>query len=194
MILLLKSRLAAVAFCALLACACPARAVPANVRAPAATMPKGEAAAMLAALNRIRAAQGLAALRYDGRVALAASSQAKAMAAARTMSHDVAGAFEKRMDAARLGRIRAVENVAMGYPDVPSVIEGWMASSGHRRNILYPYARRMGVARTGAGANAYWALILASEEEQVPRMPQAAARTAPLPFGMNLFATPSPER
>lgn len=168
----------------------PAVAKPRVEKPPA---PKGDAAAMLGALNRIRAAEGLASLRYDPRLAEAAGRQASAMAKARSMSHDVGGSFERRMDAAKLGRIRAVENVAVGYPDVPSVIEGWMASSGHRRNILYPYARRMGLAQARGGKDVYWALILASEEEQIPRMPQAAT-SAPLPFGMNLFTTPQPGR
>lgn len=49
------------------------------------------------------------------------------------------------------------ENIAMGYPEIDSVVDGWMNSSGHRRNILnkkfthagFGYAKRPGGA-------AYW--------------------------------------
>lgn len=42
------------------------------------------------------------------------------------------------------------ENIAMGYDDIDSVVDGWMHSTGHRRNILnkqfthagFGYARR----------------------------------------------------
>ena len=36
------------------------------------------------------------------------------------------------------------ENVAMGQPDVPAVMNTWMHSSGHRANILNPSVTRYG--------------------------------------------------
>jgi uncharacterized protein YkwD len=36
--------------------------------------------------------------------------------------------------------------VAMGYPDAPAVVQGWMTSTGHRENIL-----DRGVVETGIG-------------------------------------------
>jgi uncharacterized protein YkwD len=49
------------------------------------------------------------------------------------------------------------ENIAMGYPDIDSVVDGWMNSSGHKRNILnkkfthagYGYAKK-------PNGSAYW--------------------------------------
>jgi uncharacterized protein YkwD len=41
---------------------------------------------------------------------------------------------------------RLAENVALGYPNASTVVEGWMNSSGHRHNILDPT-----VAETGIG-------------------------------------------
>jgi uncharacterized protein YkwD len=38
------------------------------------------------------------------------------------------------------------ENIAMGQPDGPSVVQCWMNSSGHRANILNWGHRRIGVA------------------------------------------------
>jgi uncharacterized protein YkwD len=42
--------------------------------------------------------------------------------------------------------VRLSENVALGYPNAPTVVQGWMNSSGHRHNIL-----DAGVAETGIG-------------------------------------------
>ena len=41
---------------------------------------------------------------------------------------------------------RVSENVALGYPNAATVVEGWMNSSGHRHNIL-----DAGVVETGIG-------------------------------------------
>jgi len=41
---------------------------------------------------------------------------------------------------------RLTENVALGYPNAPTVVQGWMNSSGHRHNIL-----DAGVVETGIG-------------------------------------------
>jgi uncharacterized protein YkwD len=38
------------------------------------------------------------------------------------------------------------ENVAVGFPNAKTVVEGWMASKGHRANIL-----ERNVAETGIG-------------------------------------------
>jgi uncharacterized protein YkwD len=49
------------------------------------------------------------------------------------------------------------ENIAMGYSDIDSVMNGWMNSSSHRRNILNPkYTHAgFGYARTSNGTP-YW--------------------------------------
>lgn len=39
----------------------------------------------------------------------------------------------------------AGENIAAGYPTPLSVVDGWMNSEGHRKNILNPNFRRIGV-------------------------------------------------
>jgi len=49
-----------------------------------------------------------------------------------------------RMVAAGYNYSSAGENIAWGYPDPSAVIAGWMASSGHRANILSTTYREMG--------------------------------------------------
>jgi uncharacterized protein YkwD len=49
------------------------------------------------------------------------------------------------------------ENIAMGYSDIESVVDGWMNSPGHKRNILNPKFNKagFGYAKTPDGP-AYW--------------------------------------
>lgn len=51
------------------------------------------------------------------------------------------------------------ENLAAGYPSPEAVVAGWMASQGHRDNILSPHFTEtgIGVARGGAKYRTYWA-------------------------------------
>jgi uncharacterized protein YkwD len=44
------------------------------------------------------------------------------------------------------------ENIAMGYPNEKKVVEGWLKSPGHCKNIMSKKYKEMGVARIGA----YW--------------------------------------
>ena len=48
------------------------------------------------------------------------------------------------------------ENIASGYQTEKSVIEGWIKSPGHCRNIMNPNYKEMGAARKGN----YWTLVL----------------------------------
>jgi len=48
------------------------------------------------------------------------------------------------------------ENIALGYQTEKSVIEGWIKSPGHCRNIMNPAFKEIGAARKGS----YWTLTL----------------------------------
>jgi len=48
------------------------------------------------------------------------------------------------------------ENIAVGYQTEKSVIEGWIKSPGHCRNIMNSNYKEIGVARKGN----YWTLVL----------------------------------
>jgi len=52
---------------------------------------------------------------------------------------------------------RIAENVALGFPNAETVVEGWMNSSGHRRNILDRdvIETGIGIARSSAGGIYY---------------------------------------
>jgi uncharacterized protein YkwD len=49
------------------------------------------------------------------------------------------------------------ENIAYGYPTVSTVMEAWMASSGHRANILRPQFTHVGIGvKRDASGRRYW--------------------------------------
>jgi uncharacterized protein YkwD len=55
------------------------------------------------------------------------------------------------------------ENVAMGYRDAASVMDGWMNSPGHRANILNCSAKAIGVGLAKASdGSPYWTQLFGS--------------------------------
>ena len=132
--------------------------------APAARVAAGVAACVLAALlagapgwadvsavadvremlveqtNAERTRAGLPALRTNGRLMEAAQIQAEQMARARRVDHVIRSAAhataQDRLAAAGYTWAAYGENVASGAPDAARAVKGWMASPGHRANIL----------------------------------------------------------
>jgi uncharacterized protein YkwD len=51
------------------------------------------------------------------------------------------------------------ENIGQGYGSEQSVMNGWLSSPGHCRNIMGKSYREMGVARVGS----YWTQVFASK-------------------------------
>lgn len=104
--------------------------------------------ATLCLLNRERTAHGRRPLRMNGRLSRAALRHSRSMVARRFFAH---GSFVSRirragyMRGAR--RWRVGENIAWGSGDRASpqaIVRAWMASPGHRRNILSGY-REIGI-------------------------------------------------
>ncbi len=52
------------------------------------------------------------------------------------------------------------ENVANGYETEEEVVEGWINSPGHCKNIMNPNFKEMGVAKSGE----YWAQAFGTEQ------------------------------
>lgn len=133
--------------------AAPAPAAPPAEAPPPpapAVDPGAYAGALLAAVNDERRARGLAPLAHDGCADRYADAQAARMAARGSMSHQ---ALEPVLD--ECGTSRAAENVGQGDVSAQRMVAAWMASDGHRRNILDPALTAVG---TGAarGADGRW--------------------------------------
>jgi uncharacterized protein YkwD len=137
-------------------CAIPV-AAPAPATSPAPTNATSRPSAYGATEGRIfdlinaeRQHQGLPPLVYNAQLDRMAKIQAANMALIRKMAHTLPESQLPTLgDRARFvgypfGRLS--ENVALGYPNAATVVQGWMNSRGHRHNIL-----DTGVIETGIG-------------------------------------------
>lgn len=61
------------------------------------------------------------------------------------------------------------ENVGFGDAKAKPMLNAWMDSSGHRRNILDGGFRAIGIAREKGGNQWYWTTIFGSEADQTVR-------------------------
>jgi uncharacterized protein YkwD len=105
-------------------------------------------------LNGFRASHGLSQLRTDGTLTALAGEHAADMARRDSLDHD-------GFMAQRGPRGARAENVAYGCKDSPCVIQQWVNSSGHRKNMLIPSLTRYGLASaTSPSGKKYWTLLV----------------------------------
>lgn len=115
------------------------------------------------ATNRMRRGHGLASLIRSAALSQAAQEHAQEMAARRTMTHTGADGSSAGTRISREGFYWRIwgENVAAGQTSAEQVVQNWMASPGHRANILnwrFQYIG-IGIARASNGVY-YWCMVL----------------------------------
>ena len=100
-------------------------------------------------------------LEWDARLATAAAKHSEDMAAAGTLSHTTpSGAIHYEPGTTPAQRVEAQgytyrtmgENIALGAASAEEVVDLWLTSPGHCRNIMNADFREIGVGR----ADAYW--------------------------------------
>ncbi len=112
-------------------------------------------------INAERRHGGLPGLVFNEQLEQMATIQAKNMARFQRMAHVLPEAslptLADRAHYVAYPYGRLAENVALGYPDAESVVQGWMTSKGHRANILNSDVIETGiaVARSSAGGLYY---------------------------------------
>ena len=132
----------------------PSAGPPPAAAAEAAPGPEGQ---VLELVNAERAAAGCAAVRADEGLAGVARGHSADMRDRDYFSHtdpDGLGPFE-RAAAAGVGHARA-ENIAAGQPDAAAVMAAWMASPGHRANILDCDLGALGVGVVTGPGGPWW--------------------------------------
>jgi uncharacterized protein YkwD len=97
-----------------------------------------------ALVSQYRHAHGLSAVKIDAELTAVAERQARAMAKAGVMDHNVAGPFSSRVADVPVGA--AGENLAEGTKSWAETIQRWETSSGHNGNLLLPDATHIGAA------------------------------------------------
>ncbi|MFI9648379.1 CAP domain-containing protein [Streptomyces sp. NPDC052040] len=107
-------------------------------------------------VNAERAKAGCSALTVSPTLAKVAQAHSEDMAAHRNMSHTGSDGSSPGDRITRAGYDWSSygENVAYGYATPEQVMEGWMASPGHRENILNCSFKQIGVGL--AQPDSYW--------------------------------------
>lgn len=129
-------------------------------------------------ISDFRLKNGEGRVTMDATLNAIANDQAKAMAAKDTLDHDVLGSFNSRIARANAGR--AAENIAYGYDSFEKTLTQWIASSGHRKNLLLPKATRVGIASATSVTKhrTYWAMEIAGDYEKRPAAASRQTRPA----------------
>jgi len=111
---------------------------------------------LFAAANAERAQRGLGALRWDAVLYQAADLHAREMAARASISHQYSGEPELSARARKAGARFSViaENVAQA-PTAVRIHDAWMASEGHRANLLDPRVNAVGIRVLSRGGELY---------------------------------------
>ncbi len=110
-----------------------------------ATAQSQREAALVSAVNDVRAAHGLRPLAVDSRLARIARGHSVAMMRQNVFTH---GAFGERIRESGARGPRFAENLAWGtgpYAAATAIVRSWLGSPGHRANLLRPGFRRVGI-------------------------------------------------
>ncbi|UXY25625.1 CAP domain-containing protein [Streptomyces sp. HUAS TT20] len=135
-------------------------AAPATPAAPSAPKPTATASGVVARIvqlvNAERAKVGCSALTLNATLSKAAQAHSADMAAHQNMSHTGSDGSSPGDRITRAGYTWSAygENVAYGYSTPESVMAGWMASPGHKANILNCSFKEIGVGL--AQPNSFW--------------------------------------
>jgi uncharacterized protein YkwD len=110
-------------------------------------------------INKARASECDNPLRTDERLRTASRRHSADMAKNDYFSHvgKDGSSFVDRI--ARAGYPRGSaggENIAMGYMSAKAVVEGWLTSEGHRKNIMNCSFKAVGVGLAYRGSTPYW--------------------------------------
>lgn len=114
--------------------------------------------------NNARTAAGLAPLTIDSRMTTAAEAHSIEQAQRKKMTHTGRNGSNAGQRLTVLGYSWSTwaENVAAGQSDCASVVAAWLASPGHRANILNPALVNIGMgAVKGPNGVIYWTMDLA---------------------------------
>lgn len=116
---------------------------------------------VLQLVNQARADQGLAPLTADPALTAAAQTRAEELTTLYSHTRPDGSSCFTALTEAGVAYWAAGENIAAGYATPEAVVAGWMASDGHRANILSEDFTQMGLGYAPAedGYGHYWAQL-----------------------------------
>lgn len=135
---------------------------PASANCPRPVRAAAAQAEVLSRINAERRAKGLATLRASARLSRVAQAHACDNAPRRSISHTGSDGSDLGQRLRREGYqfATAAENTGLGFDSPTRAMALWMASSGHRSNILNPSVTELGVGMAD-GPRPAWVLVMA---------------------------------
>ena len=108
----------------------------------------GPAESVLSAVNAARAKAGCGPLRLNSKLSAAAKSHARAMAEQNFFAHagKDGSRLPGRVDRQGYSYRTVAENIAAGQESAGEVVQAWLQSAGHRRNMLDCQMSETGIA------------------------------------------------
>jgi len=113
--------------------------------------------------NQIRSTHDLGTLEIDPRLSAAAQKHATHLATIDRLTHYGEGGTRpsNRIKEQGYSYYLVAENIAAGFHDVDSLMEAWMLSPGHRKNIVGDYVHIGVGAATSLTGRTYWCVLFA---------------------------------
>ena len=109
--------------------------------------------AVVCLVNQQRTSRGLPRLRSSWRLNRSAEHWTRTMISRQIFTHGAN--FAGRITAVGFDWSTAGENIAVGFTTPFQVVRGWMASTGHCQNILYPAFSRVGTGVINQGISGW---------------------------------------
>ncbi len=124
----------------------------------AAADEKSVAETLVEAHNKERAREGLPPLKLEPRLEAAAKAHALDMAEREVMTHEGADGStpSRRIIDAGYHYLATGENVAQGDREVPAVMQTWMESPPHKKNVLGDFTEIGAAKAEGKDGKPYW--------------------------------------
>jgi uncharacterized protein YkwD len=141
----------------------PTPAKPAKPAKPDPEAPTLDEQRVLDLVNAERRRWGRRPLRLNRHLMRVARRHAANMARWNMMSHNLGGSVSQRIAAHGVAMRSAGENIAQGQRGAQHVMNTWLASSGHRNNILSTGYSDIGVAVAYSNSGTpYWVQVFAN--------------------------------
>lgn len=134
-----------------------------RVDPPQAGANTGDVRAIIGLINTARAGAGLAPVAWHDQVAAATMAHSIDQAVMNRMTHTGSDGSDAGDRLTRAGFVWRAwgENVAAGFTTVQSVFDGWMASPGHKAQILGDFVYIGMAASASSTGTVYWTLDFA---------------------------------
>lgn len=132
-----------------------------DVPASAQIQTESRAGSVIRLTNAARQQNGVVLLEADSGLARAAAVRAQEISRSFSHTRPGGGSFVSALSESGVAYRSAGENIASGQSSADEVVRAWLASPGHRANILAGRYSRIGAAAIEVNSTTYWVQLFA---------------------------------